>query len=716
MSSQDNNKITTLPAQVRERLKGLGIATDDELRALYEVASARQLSDLGLTDVTKQSIGLSDVPSRISFARPLGLRQPSRPASVNMRNNIHAANIRRIIAGKERLPSQFSLIGRFGPVRDQLDIGACAGFATVGAVESALNFTRELSDLFAYWGAKQIDGDVSEGTTLEAAFRAAQAFGICSAGKWEYNPSEFSSGPPSEAMEDAGLYRVERFLQVDRNELLHYLKMLICGRYFANPRAVAVGVPVFLESWSSFITEQYGKVIDPLPGATFLGGHGIILVGYRDDVDAPEGGYFEFRNSWGPGWAPRARDTPAGYGIISYNYILNHVWETMAVVAMKEIEKPKPVSLFIHGEQNGNGRQQDQSKAKEENHTIIIGRTGSGKTSSCKSIIAQNRPEMDFFIIDFHDDYTDELFLNMTDAAVWDVLEDGIPFNIFQPPYDSEKGNTIPIPLHIQSIRNSIKICFPSMGSRQLSLISEALGLMYGSVGGNVKKIVQTIAFSDLKYYLLLIAEGNMGKLRIAESIIDNLRPIFDLRLLDVNRTVTAPSLLSDQGTIIFRCKLPDQSDEIKKLIAVFLVSGLFSQLKFSGRGSRKQKIFIQDEFHLVKEHPIWERIIREGRKFNVGLWAISQQVEDVEHLVPNVKHLLVFQAFGGTQKKRIVQQILQSNSRKEDLSQEIELLKQFEAIYMNSGGEYEKIRIAPYFQLGEGKIADNQTVIRKGA
>lgn len=555
--------------------------------------------------------------------------------------------------------------------------------------------------------AKQIDDDLSEGTTLDAAFRAANIFGICSLEKWQYHPGQFYAGPSLEAIDEALLYRVERFLQVDRNELIKYLKMLICEEYLSSPRAIAVGVPVYDTSWSSYITEQDGKVFDPLPDSLFLGGHAILLVGYRDDENAPGGGYFEFRNSWGTEWASSTRFTPPGYGIISYAYIENYVWETMTVVAMKDIEKSIPASLFSFGESLTNGNKSYLSKKGEENHAIIIGKTGSGKTSSTKSLIIQNVSGIDYYIFDVHDDYTDETFLEKTNADVWDILEDGLPFNVFQPPYDGAKVSNIPVPLHIQSIRNSIKVCFPSMGSRQLSLISEALELLYSNNGNNI----QRSSFSDLKYYLLLTANGKREKIRIAESIIDNLRPVFSMKLLDVNKNVTAQALMSQQGNMVFRCKLPDQSDEIKKLVAVFLISGLFSSLKYTGKSNCKPKIFVADEFHLLKGHPVWERIIREGRKFNVGLWAISQKIEDVEHLIPNVKHMLIFQAFGSVQKQRIVRQVAQTVNKHNNILHEIEFLRQFEALYMNSGGNYRKICISPYFQFEESKIRETEMI-----
>jgi C1A family cysteine protease len=53
------------------------------------------------------------------------------------------------------------------------------------------------------------------------------------------------------------------------------------------------------------------------------------LVGYQDDTNAPGGGYFLLRNSWGTDWANQSY-YGAGYGVIPYAYIQKYCWEAFA--------------------------------------------------------------------------------------------------------------------------------------------------------------------------------------------------------------------------------------------------------------------------------------------------------------------------------------------------------------------------------------------------
>jgi len=63
-----------------------------------------------------------------------------------------------------------------------------------------------------------------------------------------------------------------------------------------------------------------------------VSGHAVALIGFSTDVTEPNGGYFVFRNSWGPDWARLAptsggRVWRTGYGQISATYMENYAWE-----------------------------------------------------------------------------------------------------------------------------------------------------------------------------------------------------------------------------------------------------------------------------------------------------------------------------------------------------------------------------------------------------
>jgi hypothetical protein len=87
----------------------------------------------------------------------------------------------------------------------------------------------------------------------------------------------------------------------------------------AGDHPVVAGLPCQEARWRQLAAGHY---LVPELDSTDLPGtiaHAVLLVGYRDDPAAPGGGTFQFRNSWGAGWAQ------GGYGRLSYAFVPKHV-------------------------------------------------------------------------------------------------------------------------------------------------------------------------------------------------------------------------------------------------------------------------------------------------------------------------------------------------------------------------------------------------------
>lgn len=115
---------------------------------------------------------------------------------------------------------------------------------------------------------------------------------------------------------------------------------------------VAVGLPVFRlgggwDNWTTAYARAHGTVAYPgaalaaRPEATLQPvqtlGHAVCLVGYAPDPEAPGGGWFLFRNSWGLDFrtrpAPPGDDQPGpGQGRLSAAAVDRFVWELLAPV------------------------------------------------------------------------------------------------------------------------------------------------------------------------------------------------------------------------------------------------------------------------------------------------------------------------------------------------------------------------------------------------
>lgn len=230
------------------------------------------------------------------------------------------------------LPSESSLIAKMPPVRDQGRRGTCVAHAATALREY---LTRrqdcDLSEQFLYWWCKEHDGQPGDGTYLTVAMEGLLEAGICREADWPYNPnpvdgSEGQGPPPLGAERAAQEFRLKTSYCLVRRPggtvAVRPFKAFLGG---GSPRPVPFSVPLF-DSFFNQATRRTGRVIMPLPGEEPRGGHAMCLVGYRDDENAPGGGFFIVRNSWGEGWAYNC-EQGAGHALIPFAYIEQQCWE-----------------------------------------------------------------------------------------------------------------------------------------------------------------------------------------------------------------------------------------------------------------------------------------------------------------------------------------------------------------------------------------------------
>ena len=115
--------------------------------------------------------------------------------------------------------------------------------------------------------------------------------------------------------------------------------------------AIGVGLAVYHLAWYNALAQSRGEItLPPMDTSgnqtvildTYLGGHAVVLVGYRDnevedgeESHRPGGGYFLFRNSWGESWAP-GNDYARGYGYLPYDYFRRFCLEAVVIDSLSK--------------------------------------------------------------------------------------------------------------------------------------------------------------------------------------------------------------------------------------------------------------------------------------------------------------------------------------------------------------------------------------------
>lgn len=221
------------------------------------------------------------------------------------------------------LPSKINHIPELGPVKNQGQRGTCVAFGSLASLEFATGKLNLLSEQFLYWGCKKRDGHSGSGTYIETAMEFLEDIGVCYAKDHRYNsvPIEGDEGqkdPSAKAMKKAFYNSIISKTHYAKGDI-NSLKEALAGTIDGKPRLVTCGIFVF-PSMGNASTRETGTVVMPFDGERGVGGHCICLVGYVDAPEAPGGGWFIFRNSWGEEWAPKNK-YESGYGLLPYAYM-----------------------------------------------------------------------------------------------------------------------------------------------------------------------------------------------------------------------------------------------------------------------------------------------------------------------------------------------------------------------------------------------------------
>lgn len=205
------------------------------------------------------------------------------------------------------------------PIKDQGCRGTCVAFAATAGHEVLRASGVDLCEEFLHWGAKQRDGlpRTVDGTTLAAAVTTLIDLGQPPEHHWPYletcDSRAVSYQPPASALSVALALRVSggRATMPKSSLLLNSLQ---------SGHAVLLGVRLY-STWH--FVDPNGEIRMPDAWMTPLGGHAVLVVGYRPDGSG--GGSFIVRNSWGDSWGDR------GYGYLRDQYVDAHGIEAWAL-------------------------------------------------------------------------------------------------------------------------------------------------------------------------------------------------------------------------------------------------------------------------------------------------------------------------------------------------------------------------------------------------
>lgn len=226
----------------------------------------------------------------------------------------------------------------FSPAWQQGGIGSCGPHsAALDLVFAQLKQDANAgsavmpSRLFIYYNTRQLMGTVNQdsGVQNRALLKSLAQFGWCDESLWPYSDSrqKMTTKPPAECYEQAATRRISAYLAVQQD----LTTMKTC---LADGDPFIFGFSVY-ESLESPMVTRTGMIPMPNHRERQVGGHDVLVIGYRDDI-----GCFVIRNSWGAEWGEN------GTGYIPYAYathpqLAGDFW-TVRKSARPDVSPPTP--------------------------------------------------------------------------------------------------------------------------------------------------------------------------------------------------------------------------------------------------------------------------------------------------------------------------------------------------------------------------------------
>ena len=202
----------------------------------------------------------------------------------------------------------------------QGQLGSCTACGSSNALRFILrkNGEKEFqpSRLFIYYFTRAIEGTIKEDTGVEIrnVMKAIKRNGVCSEIELPYDINNFTNKPSEHLIESA---------KKDHYEIKYYS---VKNKTRSIKTALCNGFPVIFgfEVYSSFESEEVSLTgIVPMPDLEkedFLGGHCVVIYGYRDSSNT-----FICMNSWGKSWGEK------GFFYLPYEYVSKYGYDLWTI-------------------------------------------------------------------------------------------------------------------------------------------------------------------------------------------------------------------------------------------------------------------------------------------------------------------------------------------------------------------------------------------------
>jgi hypothetical protein len=273
-------------------------------------------------------------------------------------------------------------------------------------------------------------------------------------------------------------------------------------------------------------------------------------------------------------------------------------------------------------------------------HVLIVGKSGAGKTQSAAAFVAELwNAKVPSVIFDFQGEYMDAklinashaTFLKCTTADVQDAA-DGIDVNPLEVPDDPHTGKKQNFMKVVYQVATSLGKIF-GLGDIQRAILRDAIGQAFvvnGFVAGNKatwgSEAPTLSELWEILKYLETSEGGNVRNLNL------RIQPLFETGIFIESNGSQSFDRIFSRTSIIRLSNLA--TPELMVAVSRFVLQKIYASMLSKGPCDHIRVFAVIDEAHKLSYDETLTELIREARKYGVGILLASQSVKDFDRIV----------------------------------------------------------------------------------
>lgn len=273
-------------------------------------------------------------------------------------------------------------------------------------------------------------------------------------------------------------------------------------------------------------------------------------------------------------------------------------------------------------------------------HVLIVGKSGAGKTQSAAAFMTELwKVKVPCIIFDFQGEYMDtrltngnnKTFLECTNADVLDAA-DGIEVNPLEIPDDPHTGNKQNYMKVVYQVSTSLAKIF-GLGDIQRAILRDAIGQAFvsnGFIAGNKETWNKNPPMLSQVWEILKHFEKTEGG--NVRNLILRTQPLFETGVFLETGDAKSFNRILSHTSIIRLSNLA--TPELMVAVSRFVFQKIYATMLSKGPSSKLCVFAVVDEAHKLSYDETLTELIREARKYGVGILLASQSVKDFDRIV----------------------------------------------------------------------------------